>query len=64
MLGTHKIVTGMVSGIGKYVCFGIGSTREAKKVHCARKHFRIISGDTVKYEVVDSYDTLLNVVMK
>lgn len=37
---------------------------EQLKVHCAREHFKIISSDTVKYEVVDNYDTLLNMVMK
>lgn len=37
---------------------------EELKIHCAREHFKKISSDTVKYEVVDSYDTLLNAVMK
>ena len=37
---------------------------EELKVHCAREHFKRISSDTVKYEVVDGYDALLNVVMK
>lgn len=37
---------------------------EELKIHCAREHFKKISSDTVKYEVVDSYDALLNVVMK
>ncbi len=37
---------------------------EKLKVHCAREHFKIISSDTVKYEVVDSYETLLNMVME
>jgi type III restriction enzyme len=37
---------------------------EELKIHCAREHFKKISSDTVKYEVVDSFDTLLNVVMK
>ncbi len=37
---------------------------EELKIHCAREHFKEISSDTVKYEVVDSYDALLNVVMK
>jgi type III restriction enzyme len=37
---------------------------EELKVYCAREHFKKISSDTVKYEVVDSYDALLNVVMK
>jgi len=37
---------------------------EKLKIHCAREHFRKISSDSVKYEVVNSYDALLNVVMK
>jgi type III restriction enzyme len=37
---------------------------EDLKRHCAEEHFRKISSDTVKYEVVDSYDSLLNIVMK
>lgn len=37
---------------------------EELKIHCAREHFKKISSDTVKYEVIDSYDTLLNEVMK
>lgn len=37
---------------------------EELKIHCAREHFKKISSDTVKYEVVDNYNTLLNEVMK
>mgnify|MGYP000919446215 CR=1 FL=1 len=37
---------------------------EELKIHCAREHFKKISSETVKYEVVDSYDVLLNEVMK
>lgn len=37
---------------------------EELKIHCAREHFRRISSDMVKYDVVDDYDTLLNEVMK
>lgn len=37
---------------------------EELKIHCAREHFKKISSDTVRYEVVDSYDALLNEVMK
>ncbi|MBU3172490.1 type III restriction-modification system endonuclease [Clostridium estertheticum] len=37
---------------------------EELKVHCAREHFKKISSGTVKYDVVDSYDALLNEVMK
>lgn len=31
---------------------------EQAKAHCAREHFRAISGDSVVYDVVDSYDRL------
>ena len=37
---------------------------EESKIHCAREHFKAISGDNVVYDVVDSYQTLLNRVMK
>lgn len=37
---------------------------EESKIHCAREHFKAISGDNVVYDVVDSYKTLLNKVMK
>ncbi len=32
------------------------------KAHCAREHFRAISGDSVVYDVVDSYDRLWDLV--
>jgi type III restriction enzyme len=35
---------------------------EAAKAHCAREHFRAISGDSVKYDVIDSYDKLWELV--
>ena len=37
---------------------------ESAKVHCAREHFKAISTDSVKYEVVDSYAQLMQEVMK
>lgn len=37
---------------------------EELKIHCAREHFKKISNESVKYEVVDSYEALLNEVMK
>lgn len=37
---------------------------EKSKIHCAQEHFKAISGDNVVYDVVDSYQTLLNRVMK
>ena len=33
---------------------------EESKIHCAREHFKAISGDNVVYDVVDSYETLLS----
>ena len=35
---------------------------ESGKIHCAKEHFKAISGDKVKYDVVDSYQELLNIV--
>lgn len=37
---------------------------EDAKIHCAREHFKAISTENVKYDVVDSYETLMNEVMK
>ncbi|OUZ19549.1 type III restriction-modification system endonuclease [Enterococcus cecorum] len=37
---------------------------EQSKIHCAREHFKAISNDQVKYEVVDSYQSLLEMVTK
>lgn len=37
---------------------------EESKIHCAREHFKAISGDNVIYDVVDSYRTLLDKVMR
>ncbi len=37
---------------------------EKAKIHCAREHFKAISGSEVVYEVVDSYQALLDIVMK
>ncbi|KSV60520.1 hypothetical protein [Acetivibrio ethanolgignens] len=37
---------------------------EDAKIHCAREHFRAISGDNVVYDVVDSYTSLMEKVMK
>lgn len=36
---------------------------EEAKIHCAKKHFKKISNDTVKYDAVDSYDMLMSKVM-
>lgn len=37
---------------------------EDAKIHCAREHFKAISTDNVVYDVVDSYETLMNKVMR
>lgn len=37
---------------------------EESKIHCAREHFKAISGNNVIYDVVDSYQALLEKVMK
>ena len=33
---------------------------ENAKIACARKHFECLSNNAIKYDVVDSYDTLIN----
>lgn len=37
---------------------------EDAKIHCAREHFKAINTDGIEYEVVDSYEKLLQYVMK
>lgn len=37
---------------------------EESKIHCAREHFKAISNGNVVYDVVDSYQSLLEKVMK
>ena len=37
---------------------------EESKIHCAREHFKAISSGEVVYDVVDSYKTLIEKVMK
>ena len=37
---------------------------EKSKIHCAREHFKAISSGNVVYDVVDSYKTLLEKVMR
>lgn len=37
---------------------------EESKIHCAREHFKAISSDKVVYDVVDSYKSLMEKVMK
>ena len=35
---------------------------EDAKIHCAREHFKAISGDNIVYDVIDSYETLMKLV--
>ena len=35
---------------------------EKAKIECAKKHFKCISNDEVKYDVVDSYESLINMI--
>jgi len=37
---------------------------EQSKIHCAREHFKSISSDNVVYDVVDSYKSLMEKVMR
>ena len=37
---------------------------EQSKIHCAREHFKAISSENVVYDVVDSYQLLLEKVMQ
>ena len=37
---------------------------EEAKIHCAREHFKAIGTGNVVYDVVDSYESLMNIVMK
>ena len=37
---------------------------EEAKIHCAKEHFKAISNDSVVYDVVDSYKSLLDKVMR
>lgn len=37
---------------------------EEAKIHCAREHFRAISNGDVVYDVVDSYQSLMEKVMR
>jgi len=37
---------------------------EDAKIQCARKHFAALNSDNIKYDVVDSYKSLMEIVMK
>ena len=37
---------------------------ESAKIHCAREHFKALSSETVRYEVVDTYQHLMELISK
>lgn len=37
---------------------------EQAKIRCAKEHFKAISGEKVVYDVIDSYQTLMDIVLK
>ena len=37
---------------------------EESKIHCVREHFKAISNGNVVYDVVDSYKSLMDKIMK
>ena len=37
---------------------------EEATIHCAREHFKAIGSDSIVYDVVDSYEALMNMVMR
>ena len=37
---------------------------EKSKIHCAREHFKSISNDSIRYDVVSSYNELLKMIME
>ena len=39
-------------------------TIEQSKIHCAKKHFKAISNNEVVYDVVDNYESLLNLMTR
>ena len=61
-------------GTVKHICF-VAETKgsvssqqlrrmEESKIHCAREHFKAIAGENVVYDVVDSYQTLIEKVLR
>ena len=36
---------------------------EKAKIECARRHFKCLDNDSIKYDVVDNYETLLNLLV-
>ncbi len=61
-------------GTVKHICF-VAETKgsvssqqlrrmEESKIHCAREHFKAIAGENVVYDVADSYQTLIEKVLR
>ncbi|MBD5608016.1 MAG: hypothetical protein HDQ93_04100 [Desulfovibrio sp.] len=37
---------------------------ESAKIACARKHFEALNSENVKYDIISSYDDLINKVLR
>jgi type III restriction enzyme len=61
--GTVKHIYFVAETKGSMESFDLRGIEDAK-IHCAREHFKAISGDNVIYDVVDGYQALLEKVMK
>ena len=61
--GTEKHIYFVAETKGSMNSMQLREIEEAK-IHCAREHFKAISGDNVVYAVVDNYTSLLEKVMK
>ena len=61
--GTVKHIYFIAETKGSMDTLELRGTEDAK-IHCAREHFKAISGEDVVYDVVDSYQALLDKVMK
>lgn len=61
--GTVKHIYFVAETKGSLSSMQLRKVEELKR-DCAKEHFKAISSDTVRYEVIDSYDRLLQEVMK
>ena len=60
----HIYFVAETKGSLETLTFNHQSPVEKAKIKCASEHFKAISNDKVVYSVVDSYDSLMNMVMK
>lgn len=60
----HIYFVAETKGSLETLTFNHQSPVEKAKIKCATEHFKAISNDNVVYSVVDSYDSLMNMVMK